>query len=179
MKFDHMIKFGGIYYAAGEDVPMEEKTMPQRLTSRWKKKLKCQSCKLMMSQSEEVRNQKLFDGGEKVWVIQTTLQTSFFWFASWAFNDEEGGSFSESLLKQKIKSAIREVRDKRRYPLGYTDGMIAQDLDRYYSQIRNLALYDYNSIGFEGESQHSEDSIQRTMVDRKTLFAGIIPLATV
>lgn len=25
MKFDHMIKFGGIYYAAGEDVPMEEK----------------------------------------------------------------------------------------------------------------------------------------------------------
>ena len=31
-------------------------------------------------------------------------------------NDEEGGSFSESLLKQKIKSAIREVRDKRRDP---------------------------------------------------------------
>ena len=57
--------------------------------------------------------------------------------------------------------------------------MIAQDLDRYYSQIRNLALYDYNSIGFEGESQHGEDSIQRTMVDRNTLFAGIIPLATV
>lgn len=25
MKFDHMIKFGGIYYAAGEDVPIEEK----------------------------------------------------------------------------------------------------------------------------------------------------------
>ena len=25
MKFDHMIKLGGIYYAAGEDVPMEEK----------------------------------------------------------------------------------------------------------------------------------------------------------
>lgn len=25
MKFDHMIKLNGIYYAAGEDVPMEEK----------------------------------------------------------------------------------------------------------------------------------------------------------
>lgn len=25
MVFDHVIKFGGIYYAAGEDVPMEEK----------------------------------------------------------------------------------------------------------------------------------------------------------
>ena len=24
MKFDHMIKLNGIYYAAGEDVPMEE-----------------------------------------------------------------------------------------------------------------------------------------------------------
>ena len=56
-------------------------------------------------------------------------------------NDEEGGSFSEPLLKQKIKSAIREVRDKRRYPLGYTDGMIAQDLDRYYiTIITRLAL---------------------------------------
>lgn len=94
-------------------------------------------------------------------------------------NDEEGGSFSEALLKQKIKSAIREVQNKRRYPAGYTDSMIANDLARYYSQMRNLALYDYNSIGFEGESQHSEDSIQRTMVDRNTLFAGIIPLATI
>lgn len=26
MVFDHMIKFGGIYYAAGEDVPMKEKS---------------------------------------------------------------------------------------------------------------------------------------------------------
>ena len=26
MKFDHIIKFKGIYYAAGEDVPMEEKS---------------------------------------------------------------------------------------------------------------------------------------------------------
>lgn len=25
MQFDHMIKLNGIYYAAGEDVPMEEK----------------------------------------------------------------------------------------------------------------------------------------------------------
>lgn len=25
MKFDHMIKLDGVYYAAGEDVPMEEK----------------------------------------------------------------------------------------------------------------------------------------------------------
>ena len=66
MKFDHMIKLNGIYYAAGEDVPMEEKNMPQRLMSRWKRKSKFQSCKLMMNQSEEARNQKLFDGGEKV-----------------------------------------------------------------------------------------------------------------
>lgn len=25
MKFDHMIKLNGVYYAVGEDVPMEEK----------------------------------------------------------------------------------------------------------------------------------------------------------
>lgn len=91
--------------------------------------------------------------------------------------DEEGGTFSETLLKQKIKSAIREVKGKRRYPSSYTESMISADMDRYYSNIRNVALYDYNTIGSEGESQHSEDSIQRTMVDRNTLFSGIVPLA--
>ncbi len=91
--------------------------------------------------------------------------------------DEEGGIFSETLLKQKIKSAIREVKGKRRYPATYTENMISADMDKYYSNIRNIALYDYNTIGSEGESQHSEDSIQRTMVDRNTLFSGIVPLA--
>lgn len=93
--------------------------------------------------------------------------------------DEEGGEFSETLLKQKVKNAIREVKSKRNYPSGYTDGMVANDLDRYYSNMRNIALYDYNTIGYEGESQHGEDSIQRTMVDRSTLFSGIVPLATI
>ena len=64
MKFDHMIKLGGIYYAAGEDVPMEEKNDAPEIDVTIEEKF--QSCKLMMSQSEEVRNQQLFDGGEKV-----------------------------------------------------------------------------------------------------------------
>lgn len=93
--------------------------------------------------------------------------------------DEEGGEFSETLLKQKIKNAIREIKSKRNYPSGYTDGMVANDLDKYYSNMRNIALYDYNTIGYEGESQHGEDSIQRTMIDRNTLFSGIVPLATI
>lgn len=29
MKFDHMIKLNGIYYAAGEDVPMEKNDAPE------------------------------------------------------------------------------------------------------------------------------------------------------
>ena len=49
-------------------------------------------------------------------------------------NDEEGGSFQEPLLKQKSK-VQSESETKEDIPLGYTDGMIAQDLDRYYSQI--------------------------------------------
>lgn len=39
MKFDHMIKFGGIYYAAGEDVPMEEKNDAPEIDVPMKEKI--------------------------------------------------------------------------------------------------------------------------------------------
>lgn len=91
--------------------------------------------------------------------------------------DEEGGEFSETLLLSKIKNATREVKTKRRYPVSYTDEMISRDLTRYYSTIRSVALYDYNSIGNEGEESHSEKNISRTYVDRNSLFYGVNPIA--
>lgn len=86
-------------------------------------------------------------------------------------------SFSEDMLSVKVDSAIREVKRVRRYPSHYTDAMINRDLNEFYSNIKNIALYDYNQIGIEGQSASSENGENRTFVDRNTLFRGVIPFA--
>lgn len=90
---------------------------------------------------------------------------------------ETDENFKQSLIIPKIKGAIREVKRARNYPKHYTDSMIAEDLQNYYTNIRALALYDYNLIGGEFEESHSENSISRSWKDRDRLFNGIIPLS--
>ena len=86
-------------------------------------------------------------------------------------------TFNADALKQKVVGAIREVKRARKYPSYYTDEQIQTDLYEYYSNIRNIALYDYNKIGAEGETSHSENGVNRSYADRNKLFAGIIPIS--
>lgn len=82
--------------------------------------------------------------------------------------------FSPEILAVKVRNAIREVKMKRNYvATSYTDKQIEQDLQNYYSTIKNLALYDYNTIGMEFQSGSSENSTSRTMIDRDDLFRGV------
>lgn len=82
--------------------------------------------------------------------------------------------FSPEILAVKVRNAIREVKMKRNYvATSYTDTQIEQDLQNYYSTIKNLALYDYNTIGMEFQSGSSENSTSRTMIDRDDLFRGV------
>lgn len=85
--------------------------------------------------------------------------------------------FKQELIKTKIKNAIREVRKARNYPKYYTESAIAEDLQNFYTNIRTLALYDYNLIGGEGNQSRSENGTSITFVDRNSLFAGVIPLS--
>lgn len=86
-------------------------------------------------------------------------------------------NFNQYLLLSKVRNALREVKKTRKYPSYYSDGQINEDMYDYYSNIRNIALYDYNTIGMEFQSSSSENSTSRTMTDRDKLFAGIIPLS--
>lgn len=86
-------------------------------------------------------------------------------------------TFNADILKQKVIGAIREVKRARKYPSYYTDEQIQTDLYEYYSNIRNIALYDYNQIGIEFQISSSENGISRTYTDRNKLFSGIIPLS--
>lgn len=85
--------------------------------------------------------------------------------------------FKPELIKPKIKNAIREVRRARNYPKHYTESAIVEDLENYYSNIRNIALFDYNMIGGEFQESNSEPGSSRSYVKRDSLFAGIIPLS--
>lgn len=85
--------------------------------------------------------------------------------------------FSAEVLERKIENAIKEVARARRYPKDYTVEQIKNDVSEYYSNIRNIALFDYNQIGSEGQTSHNENGINRSYIDRNKLFSGIIPLA--
>ena len=86
-------------------------------------------------------------------------------------------TFNADILKQKVIGAIREVKRARKCPSYYTNEQIQTDLYEYYSNIRNIALYDYNQIGIEFQISSSENGISRTYTDRNKLFSGIIPLS--
>lgn len=88
--------------------------------------------------------------------------------------------FNASILAVKVKNAIKEIKSARMYPNSYTEEKIIKDLsDNYYSSIINLARYDYNQVGVEGQSAHSEGDTNRTWVDRNSLFNGIAPFVRI
>ena len=88
-------------------------------------------------------------------------------------------TLSQKQLLSKVKDAIREIRTTRDYPDSYTEDKSASDLNRYFSNIKGLARYDYNQIGAEGETSHSGNGESRTWKDRTELLIGVIPLARV
>lgn len=82
-------------------------------------------------------------------------------------------NFSIPLLLPKVRNAMREVKRARNYPASYTAEQIEADMYNYFSNIRNIALYDYNQIGGEFQTSSNENSNSRHWMDRNKLFAGI------
>lgn len=83
-------------------------------------------------------------------------------------------TFSVDILAVKVRNAIRELKMKRNYSAtSFSEADIKKDLYNYYSTIVNVARYDYNQLGAEGEQSHSENSVSRSWVDRDDLFRGV------
>lgn len=91
-------------------------------------------------------------------------------------DEAQADLFSENLLRSKIKSAYREVKRARKYPSRYSEAFIEEDMEDYYSNIQDIARYDYNAVGSEGLSQYSADGASIHYKDRDKLFYGIIPI---
>ncbi len=83
--------------------------------------------------------------------------------------------YNADLLASKVELAIRDVMGRREYGNShYTDAKILEELSgRYFSTITNLARYDYNQSGAEGQKNHSENSVSRTWYDRNKLLSDV------
>lgn len=91
-----------------------------------------------------------------------------------------GNEVLTGVLAIKVKAVVRELLNIRNYEnSGMTDWEIEQDLNRYYTQCMNVARFDYNQVGAEGEESHSENGISRKYVDRGKLWSGAVPFARV
>ena len=85
--------------------------------------------------------------------------------------------FNSDILALKVNNAYREVKQARNYPSSYTESMITNDMDNFYTNVKAIALYDYSKLGAEGQTQYSADGESIHYVDRNKLFTGIIPIA--
>lgn len=83
------------------------------------------------------------------------------------------------LLNSKIKGAIREVKQKRNYAGRFTDEYVLNDIQNYYSNIKNLAIYDFTTVGGEFQKSNSDNGISVSFEDRNSMFAGIVPIAVI
>ena len=85
-----------------------------------------------------------------------------------------------SVLAVKVKAVVRELLNIRNYEQsGMTEWAIKEDINRYYTQCMNVARYDYNQLGAEGEDTHSENGISRKYIERGKLWSGVVPFAKV
>ncbi len=85
----------------------------------------------------------------------------------------------KALLSAKVKGAYYAVRRKRNYQEHHTDEFIDRDMKSMYDIIKDLALYDWNHIGAEGETSHSENGISRAWNPRENILGEVTPFATV
>ena len=91
-----------------------------------------------------------------------------------------GAEVLTDVLAVKVKAVVRELLSIRNYEQsGMTDFDIETDINRYYTQCMNVARYDYNQLGAEGEATHNENGISRSYIDRGKLWSGVVPFAKV
>lgn len=85
----------------------------------------------------------------------------------------EGENVNPNSLNIIVKTVVKEIIQKREYPNNWSEEQILGDLENYYSTIIKVAEYDYNMIGAEGETKHTENGIDRTYRDRDKYFNDV------
>ena len=89
-------------------------------------------------------------------------------------------TYNADVVASKVSAVVRELIQRRRYKKsGMPDYAIEEDLDDYFTQALNVARYDFNTIGAEGEDRHTENGVDRTFTERGKMWAGVVPISRV
>jgi hypothetical protein len=80
-----------------------------------------------------------------------------------------------AILTEILNDAISEIKDARHYPEDMSASDIEEDMLRYISNIKKLTKYDYNQVGAELQTSHSENGVSRNYTDRRRCFNGVVP----
>lgn len=100
-------------------------------------------------------------------------------------NDENVVSFPSNpkldvKLSELITKAKQDIRAYRHYPESYTEEDIEDDIEsKYHQTIIDLVLYDYLLEGAEYQTQHVENSTNRSFVKKESILARVLPFCNV
>lgn len=100
--------------------------------------------------------------------------------ASLALEMSSDPTYNAEVVENKVSAVVKELIQRRRYnKSGMTDDAIAEDIENYFPQALNVARYDYNTIGAEGQDRHTENGVDRTFTERGKMWAGVVPISRV
>lgn len=85
----------------------------------------------------------------------------------------------DAVIDAIVDSAINEIETIRNYPSDCSDEDIWSDMSRYFNNVLELSLYDFNQSGAEGETSHSENGISRVYKDRNACLKGVRQLSVI
>lgn len=83
------------------------------------------------------------------------------------------------ILREMVRKAVADCRERRSYPKAYTDEMVSEDLANYSDTALEVVIYDWNKQGAEGESSHNENSTYRSYESRRSIVRQIKPITKV
>lgn len=84
-------------------------------------------------------------------------------------------TFEESILELKVKDAYRKVRSRKKYEnTMFTEEQIEKHMYVcHFQDVKDVALYNYNMIGAEGQISHSENGISRSFRTEDEILGNI------
>lgn len=81
---------------------------------------------------------------------------------------------TQGIVQSEVRNVVRELRMKRNYiATSMSDEDIDNDIQNYYSTIRNIAESRCVKLGAEGEGSHTENGVSRSYVSEDELWKGV------